>query len=328
MEFTNLGRTGLSVSRLCLGTVNFGTETDEPTSHDIMDRALDTGINFFDTANKYGKPNPGRTEEIIGRWFAQGNGRRDKVILATKVFGEMSGFGDTPQWPNNKWLSALNIRRACDASLKRLKTDYIDLYQMHYIDRTTPWEEIWQAMEILVEQGKVIYVGSSNFAGWHLLQAQNEAQKRNFLGLVSEQSFYNLVVRDIERELIPAAKHLGIGILPWSPLHAGMLGGVLKNGIKGKRRHEARSAETLEKLRPQVERWEALCDSWNLPPGDVALAWLLSQPAVTAPIIGPRTLEQLSASLRALDVKLTNEQIIEIEKIFPGNKPHPEHYAW
>jgi len=328
MEFTNLGRTGLSVSRLCLGTVNFGTETDEPTSHDIMDRALEAGINFFDTANKYGKPNPGRTEEIIGRWFAQGNGRRDKVILATKVFGEMSGFGDTPQWPNNKWLSALNIRRACDASLKRLKTDYIDLYQMHYIDRTTPWEEIWQAMEILVEQGKVIYVGSSNFAGWHLLQAQNEAQKRNFLGLVSEQSFYNLVVRDIERELIPAAKHLGIGILPWSPLHAGMLGGVLKNGIEGKRRHEARSAETLEKLRPQVERWEALCDSWNLPPGDVALAWLLSQPAVTAPIIGPRTLEQLSASLRALDVKLTNEQIIEIEKIFPGNKPHPEHYAW
>jgi aryl-alcohol dehydrogenase-like predicted oxidoreductase len=264
----------------------------------------------------------------MGRWFAKGGGRREKVVLATKLYGEMSGFGDIPLWPNNKWLSALNIRRACDASLKRMQTDYIDLYQMHHIDRTTPWEEIWQAMEVLTQQGKIIYVGSSNFAGWHLVQAQQAAEKRNFMGLVSEQSFYNLVVRDIERELIPAAQHLGIGILPWSPLHAGMLGGVIKKVKEGKRRLEARSAETLEKLRPQVEKWEALCDTWGLLPGDVALAWLLHQPAVTAPIIGPRTMEQFDASLRALEIKLSAEQLAAIEAIFPGNKTHPEHYAW
>jgi aryl-alcohol dehydrogenase-like predicted oxidoreductase len=209
-----------------------------------------------------------------------------------------------------------------------MQTDYIDLYQMHHIDRTTPWEEIWQAMEVLTQQGKIIYVGSSNFAGWHLVQAQQAAEKRNFMGLVSEQSFYNLVVRDIERELIPAAQHLGIGILPWSPLHAGMLGGVIKKVNEGKRRLEARSAETLEKLRPQVEKWEKLCDSWDLLPGDVALAWLLHQPAVTAPIIGPRTMEQFDASLRALDIKLSAEQLADIEAIFPGNKTHPEQYAW
>ena len=328
MEYANLGRTGLSVSRLCLGTMNFGPETDEPTSHAIMDRALDVGLNFFDTANRYGAPQHGRTEEIMGRWFAKGGGRREKVVLATKLYGEMSGFGDIPLWPNNKWLSALNIKRACDASLKRMQTDYIDLYQMHHIDRTTPWEEIWQAMELLVQQGKIIYVGSSNFAGWHLVQAQQAAEKKNFMGLVSEQSFYNLVVRDIERELIPAAEHLGIGILPWSPLHAGMLGGVIKKVKEGKRRLEARSAETLEKLRPQVEKWENLCESWNLLPGDVALAWLLHQPAVTAPIIGPRTMEQFDASLRALEIKLSDEQLKAINEIFPGCKTHPEHYAW
>jgi aryl-alcohol dehydrogenase-like predicted oxidoreductase len=293
-----------------------------------MDRALDVGLNFFDTANRYGAPAHGRTEEIMGRWFAKGGGRREKVVLATKLYGEMSGFGDIPYWPNNKWLSALNIKRACDASLKRMQTDYIDLYQMHHIDRTTPWEEIWQAMELLVQQGKIIYVGSSNFAGWHLVQAQQAAEKKNFMGLVSEQSFYNLVVRDIERELIPAAEHLGIGILPWSPLHAGMLGGVIKKVKEGKRRLEARSAETLEKLRPQVERWENLCGYWNLLPGDVALAWLLHQPAVTAPIIGPRTMEQFDASLRALEIKLSGEQLNAINEIFPGCKTHPEHYAW
>ena len=222
MKFKNLGRSGLSVSRLCLGTMNFGPETDESTSHSIMDSALDHGINFFDTANRYGAPQYGLTEEIMGRWFAQGGGRREKVVLATKLYGEMD------PWPNNQRLSALNIRRAVDASLKRMQTDYIDLYQMHHIDRTTPWEEIWQAMEVLVAQGKIIYVGSSNFGGWHIAQAQAAAASRNFMGLVSEQSIYNLVTRDIEREVIPAAQHYGIGLLPWSPLHGGLLGGVLK----------------------------------------------------------------------------------------------------
>jgi aryl-alcohol dehydrogenase-like predicted oxidoreductase len=322
MKYKNLGRSGLSVSRLCLGTMNFGPETDESTSHSIMDSALDHGINFFDTANRYGGPKYGWTEEIIGRWFAQGGGRREKVVLATKLYGEMD------QWPNNKWLSALNIRRAVDASLKRLQTDYIDLYQMHHIDRTTPWEEIWQAMEVLVAQGKIIYVGSSNFGGWHIAQAQAAASARHFMGLISEQSIYNLVTRDIEREVIPAGQHYGIGILPWSPLHGGLLGGVLKKERDSKRRLAGRAKDALDKVRDRIEAYENYCEELGLEPGEVALAWLMSQPAVTAPIIGPRTQEQLDSALRAVEVELTSEHLAKLDEIFPGYKTSPEDHAW
>lgn len=322
MKYKNLGRSGLSVSRLCLGTMNFGPQTDESTSHSIMDSALDHGINFFDTANRYGGPKYGLTEEIMGRWFAQGGGRREKVVLATKLYGEMD------PWPNNKWLSALNIRRAVDASLKRMQTEYIDLYQMHHIDRTTPWEEIWQAMEVLVAQGKIIYVGSSNFAGWHIAQAQAAATSRNFMGLVSEQSIYNLAMRSIEREVIPAAQHYGVGILPWSPLHGGLLGGVLKKERDSKRRLEGRSKEMLDKVRDRVQAYETYCEEIDHEPGDVALAWLMQQSAVTAPIIGPRTQAQLAASLRAADIELTSEQLAKLDEIFPGYKTSPEDHAW
>jgi aryl-alcohol dehydrogenase-like predicted oxidoreductase len=322
MKYKNLGRSGLSVSRLCLGTMNFGPQTDEPTSHSIMDSALDHGINFFDTANRYGGPQYGSTEEIMGRWFAQGGGRREKVVLATKLYGEMD------PWPNNKWLSALNIRRAVDASLKRLQTEYIDLYQMHHIDRTTPWEEIWQAMEVLVAQGKIIYVGSSNFAGWHIAQAQAAASSRNFMGLVSEQSIYNLAMRSIEREVIPSAQHYGVGILPWSPLHGGLLGGVLKKERDSKRRLEGRAKEMLDKVRDRVEAYESYCEEIGSEPGDVALAWLIHQPAVTATIIGPRTQAQLTASLRAVDLELTSAQLMKLDEIFPGYKTAPEDHAW
>ena len=323
MKFKNLGRSGLSVSRICLGTMNFGPETDETTSHSIMDSALDRGINFFDTANRYGGPtNWGGTETILGKWFTKGGGRREKVVLATKLYGEMD------PWPNNKGVSALNIRRACDASLKRLQTDYIDLYQMHHIDRSTPWEEVWQAMEVLVAQGKILYVGSSNFAGWNLAQAQGVATPRNFMGLVSEQSIYNLVTRDIEREVIPAALHYGIGILPWSPLHGGLLGGVLKKERDGKRRLEGRSKEALEAIRPRVEAYENFCEQIGEEPGDVALAWLMAQPAVTSPIIGPRTQDHLDSALRALTVELTYAHLEKLNEIFPGYKTAPEDYAW
>src|SRR3954453_1607214 len=223
MEYTHLGRSGLSVSRLVLGTMNFGPQTDEPDSHRIMDRALEHGINFFDSANVYGwEMGKGITEQIVGRWFAQGGGRRDKVVIATKLYGSMS------KWPNETFLSARNIRLACDASLKRLQTDWIDLYQMHHVDRSTPWEEIWQAMETLVTQGKVLYVGSSNFAGWHLAQAQERARARNFQGLVSEQSIYNLLRREVEFEVLPAAQDYGLGVIPWSPLYGGLLSGMIR----------------------------------------------------------------------------------------------------
>jgi aryl-alcohol dehydrogenase-like predicted oxidoreductase len=303
--------------------MNFGPFTSEADSFAIMDRALEVGINFFDTANVYGwKMGEGITEQIIGRWFAQGGGRREKVVLATKVYGKM---GD---WPNESRLSALHIRRACEASLRRLQTDYIDLYQMHHIDRDAPWEEIWQAMEQLVREGKVLYIGSSNFAGWHIAQANEAAQRRNFMGLVSEQSLYNLSARMIELEVIPACQSYGVGIIPWSPLGGGLLGGVLQKVAEG-RRADARMQERINKHRAQLEAYEGFCHEIGERPADVALAWLLRQPAVTAPIIGPRTLDQLNSSLRALEITLNDEALARLDAIWPGpGGPAPEAYAW
>jgi aryl-alcohol dehydrogenase-like predicted oxidoreductase len=322
MQYTNLGRTGLKVSRLCLGTMNFGPHTTEEDSFAIMDRALEHGINFWDTANVYGgKKGEGITEQIIGRYFAQGGGRREKVVLATKVYGDM---GD---WPNTSRLSALNIRRACDESLRRLQTDYIDLYQMHHVWRDAPWEEIWQAMELLVQQGKVLYIGSSNFAGWHIAKANEAAKKRNFLGLVSEQSIYHLLNRNIELEVIPACKDYGLGVIPWSPLAGGLLGGVLAKAEAGRRASEGVQKQ-LDKHRDKIEAWEALCRDLGENPADVALAWMLQNPVVTAPIIGPRTIEQLDGSLRALEITLSEETNKTLNELFPGKKTAPEDYAW
>ncbi|WAH98603.1 aldo/keto reductase [Arthrobacter sp. MMS18-M83] len=323
MQYTHLGRSGLSVSRLCLGTMNFGPQTEESAAHAIMDSALDSGINFFDTANVYGgHDNRGWTEEIIGRWFAKGGERRERVVLATKLYGTMTDR------PNESKLSALNIRRALDASLKRLQTDYIDVYQFHHVDRNTPWDEIWQAIEVAVQQGKILYSGSSNFAGWHIAQAQEAAARRNYNGLVSEQSIYNLLTRNVELEVIPAAQQYGLGLIPWSPLHGGLLGGVLKKERDGVRRLEGRAAETLKKHEEQIRQYEDLADDLGHEPGDVALAWLLHQPAVTAPIVGPRTQEQLDAAIRALDVTLDADALKRLDDIFPGHRTAPEDYAW
>jgi aryl-alcohol dehydrogenase-like predicted oxidoreductase len=323
MEFTHLGRTGLTVSRLCLGTMNFGPQTSEPDSHAIMDAAHDVGINFFDTANAYGgADHRGHTEEIIGNWFASGGGRRERTVIATKLYGDMD------PWPNNGKLSALNIRRALDASLKRLQTDYVDLYQFHHVDRATPWEEIWQAVEVAVQQGKILYSGSSNFAGWHLAQAQEAAARRGYLGLVSEQSLYNLMARTIELEVVPAAEHYGLGIIPWSPLHGGLLGGVIRKQNEGVRRLEGRAKDTLEKHRDQVQAYEDLAAELGTEPGELALAWLLSRPAVTAPIIGPRIADQLDSAVKAVELGLDQATLDKLDEIFPGHKTAPEDYAW
>lgn len=323
MQYVHLGRSGLKVSRLCLGTMNFGPQTSEQDSFAIMDRALDLGINFFDTADVYGwKLGEGWTEQIIGRWLAQGGGRRDKVVLATKVFGRMG------EWPNQSRLSARHIRQACEASLRRLQTDWIDLYQMHHVDRETPWEEVWQAMEQLVREGKVVYVGSSNFAGWHLAQAQESARSRNFLGLVSEQSLYNLTERTIELEVIPACEAYGIGLIPWSPLGRGLLAGVL-DSIEGGRRANEDLKKEVAQSRQKLEAYEALCAKLGERPADVALAWLLHQKAVTAPIIGPRTMEQLDGAIRALSLTLSQETMKQLDDLFPGpGGTAPEAYAW
>ena len=323
MQYVRLGRTGLKVSRLCLGTMNFGPYASEAESHAMMDKALDVGIDFFDTANVYGwKTGEGVTEQIVGRWLAQGGRRLEQVVLATKVYGKM-GTG-----PNDVRLSARHIREACEGSLRRLKTDYIDLYQMHHVDRETPWDEIWQAMEILVQQGKVIYVGSSNFAGWHIAQAQAAAERRRFLGLVSEQSLYNLTMRTVELEVLPSCRAHGLGVIPWSPLASGALAGILGDRGKGRRSRDLVS-EKLQKHRPQIEAWEKFCAERGEEPADVALAWTLANPVVTAPIIGPRTMDQVTGALRALEIRLDAAAMKRLDEIWPGpGGEAPEAYAW
>lgn len=322
MQYTSLGRTGLKVSRLCLGTMNFGPQTSETDSFKIMDRALELEFNFFDTANVYGwKIGEGITEKIVGKWLAQG-GRRDQIVLATKVFGKIG------EGVNDKGLSAYHIRKACEDSLTRLRTDHIDLYQMHHVDRSTPWEEIWQAMEQLVREGKIIYAGSSNFAAIHIVQAQYEAKMRHFMGLVSEQSLYHLGARMIELELIPACEEFGLGLLPWSPLAGGLLGGILEKTEKGRRNSDF-VRQALKKHRKQVEAYEALCKNLGEKPADIALAWLLNNPAVTSPIIGPRTLDQLDGSMRSLELTLDEETLEQLDGIWPGPGGYaPEAYAW
>lgn len=323
MQYTNLGRTGLKVSKLCLGTMNFGPLTEEAVSFSIMDKALELGINFFDTANVYGwKMGEGITENIIGNWLAQGGNRREQIVLATKVFGRM---GDGP---NDRRLSAYHIRQACEDSLKRLQTDHIDLYQMHHVDRETPWEEIWQAMEVLVQQGKVLYIGSSNFAALNMAQAQSAAKERNFLGLVSEQSLYNLNARMVELEVIPACRSYGLGLIPWSPLAGGLLGGVLSKQAEGRRASE-NIVQAIEKHQGQLQVYESVCEGLGEKPANIALAWLLHNPVVTAPIIGPRTLDQLEHTLRALEIQLSEETSQQLDTIWPGpGGEAPEAYAW
>jgi aryl-alcohol dehydrogenase-like predicted oxidoreductase len=328
MKYSPLGHSGVKVSRLCLGTMNFGPVSTEAESFAVMDKALELGINFFDTADVYGwVPGEGVTEKILGRWFAQGGGRRERVVLATKVFGDM----DRPEQPDpngKRGLSAYKIIRGCENSLRRLQTDRIDLYQMHHIDRQCPFDEIWQAMETLVAQGKVVYVGSSNFAGWDLATAQLTAARRHFLGLVSEQSHYNLETRMVELEVIPACRHFGLGLIPWSPLAGGLLGGALAKAASGRRSKEA-FVKRVEAKRPQLEKYEEFCRQLGDHPADVALAWLLQNPVVTAPIIGPRSIEQLTGSLRALEIVLSPETLKRLDEIWPGpGGEAPKAYSW
>ncbi|MEU3073245.1 aldo/keto reductase [Streptomyces laurentii] len=330
MEYTQLGRTGLKVSRLVLGTMNFGPQADEQASHAIMDAALEAGLNFVDTANVYGwGDDKGRTEEIIGSWLAKDPAHRDKVVLATKVYGNMGPDG-VPAWPNHDKLSAVNIRRAVDASLQRLGTDHIDVYQFHHIDRSTPFDEIWQAVDVLIQQGKILYAGSSNFPGYKIAQANEAAARRGMVGLVSEQCLYNLFERRAEMEVVPAAQEYGLGVIPWSPLHGGALGGVIRKQVEGGRRASGRTADLLADpaQKARIQAYEDLLDKHGLDPAETALAWLLTRPGVTGPIIGPRTPEQLRGALRAVELKLSDELLAALDEIFPGPGPSPEAFAW
>lgn len=330
IQHKRLGRHGVLVSNICLGTMNFGWKTSEEDSFKIMDRALELGINFFDTADVYGwEVERGHTETIIGRWFAQGGGRRDATVLATKVYNTMARDSVLKEVNSDgRNLSGYKIRKHCEGSLKRLQTDWIDLYQMHHIDRDCPWDETWQAFGSLINQGKVVYVGSSNFAGWDIATACQEASKRGMLGLVSEQSIYHLNNRTIELEVIPACRHYGLGLIPWSPLAGGLLGGALEKMDTGRRMGENFEKE-VAKNREKLEKYEALCREIGHPPGEVALAWMYHNPIVTAPIIGPRTMEQLESAVRATDIKLDEETLKKLDEIFPGpGGEAPNAYSW
>ena len=326
MAYGHLGRSGLMVSRIGLGTMTFGFTVDESASLAVMDAAVDAGINYFDTADVYGGPQSpdmakgyGISEEVIGRWLQRG-GHRDDIVLATKVYQPM-GLG-----PNDRRLSAYHIRRACEASLRRLQTDHIDLYQMHHVDRATPWEEIWQAMEQLIREGKISYVGSSNFAAWDVALAQSAASARHFLGLTSEQSLYNLAVRAVELELIPALRYLGIGLIPYSPLHAGLLAGVLDAARQG--RVAGETQHRIDAHRDQLEAYEGLCRDLDAKPADVALAWLLGNPVVSTAIVGATTIEELRSDLGALSVDMDAEVMERLDQIWPGPGEAPQAYAW
>jgi len=330
IEYRRLGENGVQVSNLCLGTMNFGWHTSVEDSFAIMDRALELGINFFDTADVYGwEKYHGYTEEILGRWFAQGGGRRDKVILATKVYNPANRDKEDRE-PNHSGrnLSALKIHRHLEASLRRLQTEVVDLYLVHHVDRDCPWSEAWEAFDSLKTRGKVIYVGSSNFAGWHIATANQEAMKRGMHPLVSEQSVYNLNNRMIELEVIPACTGYGMGLIPYSPVDGGMLAGAVE-----KERNWRRGGEwvtnRLERDRAKIGAYEDLCRRIGHPPAQVAIAWLLHQPAVTSPIVGPRTLAQLEDAVAATNIRLDAETLAALDRIFPGpGGAAPEAYAW
>lgn len=320
MEYVRLGRAGLRVSRLALGTMNLGTVTGPEESFAILDAAVEAGVTLIDTADGYGGPplgtQPGLTEELIGRWLTD-RGIRDSVVLATKVYG-VTGAG-----PNDRGLSSLHIKAAAEASLRRLNTDRIDLYQLHHIDPEVEADEVLEALTTLRQQGKIRYCGSSNFPGWRLAEYREKAAGGGLIPIVSEQSVYNLTKRVVELEVIPAAEHYGIALLPWAPLAGGRLAGSSRPE-PGARRPAVPAAQ-----QSGIERYQALAERLGVPPAQLGLAWLLHQPAVTSPVLGPRTVRQLLDSMPALDVTLEPADLAELDDAWPGpGGPAPRAYAW
>lgn len=324
MDYRHVGKSGLKVSPICLGTMNLGPRVDDATSMRILDAAFDAGIQFFDTADTYGRRSGRGTEELLGRWFSQSPGRRAQAVLATKVCGR-TGTG-----PNDSGLSARHIREACEASLRRLNVDHIDLYQMHHVDWDTPWEETQEAMQRLARQGNIGYLGTSNFPAWMLAKACESMRARGGPGLICEQSVYNLANRTIELEVVPACRHYGLGLLAYSPVGGGLLTGILSRNVEGNARSASlHTQQALQKSRPQIAEYETLCRDLGHPPAVVALAWLLSQPSAPIPVIGPRTLEHLELFLTALELDLGPSTLAELEEIFPGpGGEAPEAYTW
>ena len=322
MQYTTLGKTGVQVSRLCLGTMNFGAKTPDAEAFRIFDAALANGINFIDTADMYGMPEPGSTESLLGRWFALGEGRREKTVIATKIWNDIR---DPYDGANNRGFSAYRVRRHVEDCLRRLQTDHIDLLYMHEFDPYTSWDEIWYTYDCLIREGKVIYAAGSNLADRQLWRAELTAEKHGMPGLACVQNKYNLLNRLEEVDLLPTLRELNIGFLAWSPLCGGVLSGKGMSDASG-RRGRAHAQSDMAKFAEQLSAYAVLCRELGLSEANVSTAWLLSNPALTAPIIGARTVEQLEDTCRAAEMKLDAETLARIEEIFPGPGEAPECY--
>jgi 1-deoxyxylulose-5-phosphate synthase len=322
MEYTNLGSTGLKVSRLCLGAMTYGSKKwrewvlEEEESRPFIKRALELGINFFDTADMY---SVGVSEEILGRALNDFAGSRDRVVIATKVFNPMGGD------PNQRGLSRKHIHHAIDDSLRRLGTDYVDLYQIHRFDYTTPIEETLEALDAIVRAGKALYIGASSMYAWQFARMLYVADQCGFSRFVTMQNHYNLMYREEEREMIPLCQEEGVGIIPWSPLARGFLAGSRSKADFGST-VRARTDEYAQKMYYQdsdfavVEKLSEVAKKRGNSNAQLALAWILSKPGVTAPIIGASKMAHLEEAVEALKIKLNEEEIRELESAY---QPHP-----
>jgi aryl-alcohol dehydrogenase-like predicted oxidoreductase len=335
MQYTKLGKSGMTVSKVCLGTMHFGGPTSEEEAFKIMDKALEMGINFFDTANVYGGAGGrGKSEEIIGKWFQSRPGSRDQVVLATKVYNPMVD-GNVPN--EDRGISAYKTRKHVHDSLRRLQTDRIDLYQVHHYDRDITPEEFWGTFERLINDGKVLYMGSSNYPGWGLAKFQMHALQRGSVGFISEQTMYSLLCRAPELEVLPAAQDFGIGVIPYMPLAGGLLTGK-KASVPGSRTASVENEYGiyLSDVNEQLNAFSALCRELGEKESVVAIAWTLAQPAIASPIVGARTVAHLDGLDRATELKLDDATLAKLDEIFDINKgrplrtgkPAPEAYAW
>lgn len=323
MDYRSLGRTGVRVSPLCLGAMMFGGPTEPAESAKIIDAALDRGINFVDTANVYSR---GRSEEVVGEAF-RANGRRDRVVLATKVHGRMDD-----EDPNAEGNSRRHIVQQCEASLRRLGTDWIDLYQIHRPDSSIPIDETLRALDDLVRAGKIRYIGFSTYAAWQVVESIWVAKELGLHRVVCEQPPYHLLDRRIERELVPVARTYGLALIPWSPLASGFLTGKYRRGEAlpadsrlgrqqgpGSRSYPDAAFDVLDVV-------ESLSKEKGCTPSQLAVAWCAAQPAVTSPIIGPRTMEQLEDNLGALDVEVTDADRSRLDEVAPPGRAVVTYY--
>jgi aryl-alcohol dehydrogenase-like predicted oxidoreductase len=334
MEYTKLGRSNMTVSKICLGTMHFGPKASEEESHAILDRALEMGITFLDTANVYGgDAGRGRSEEIIGSWFAARPGVRDDVVLATKVYHAMGDLGVARE---EAGFSAYKVRKHLTDSLRRLQTDRVDVYQVHHIDERVSAEELWGTYERVVADGTVLYAGSSNYSGWGLARAQMQAWQRGFVGFVSEQTQYNLLSRVPEMEVLPAAQEFGIGVIVYMPLGGGLLTGKTESFDGSRTRQvEEEYGISLGPENRQFADFSALCREIGEPEHVVATAWVLQHPAVSSAIVGVRTVDQLAGLDRAAALSLDASAMERLDEIFDINRGRkigrgrsPQAHAW